>query len=509
MNTAEVATYAFLVLLAVLSNLRWWRVAQREHYEPGRVFAIGVLWCRVVPLNLAIFVAAVVCVGASWAVNWLAPVAAALMCLWPLGLGVRPTTSRLVWTPRLRRVAIVTVVIQVLVLLLTFLMNNNGALWAAVLAPLMWLPVEIALYLLRPVEAKLSQKFVHEAKAKLTRVRPDVVAITGSYGKTSTKAYAAHLLSAARTTVASPASFNNLMGLSKAVNDRLTPGTDVFIAEMGTYGPGEIRKLASIFTPRVAAITTIGEAHLERMKNRETIVAAKSEITEGADVVVLNVDVPELDSLARKLAGSKTVVRCSTVAGSDAQVHVVEDGGQWTLSVDGQAVSQLDAPLGGHPINLAIAAGIVIGLGVQIDAVAHRLAQLPVASNRAEIQVDPRGVTIIDDTYNANPVGAAAAIAAARAAVAPGGKIFTITPGMIELGDTQVESNRTLAQQATAEPGMTLVVTGLTNRAALISGAGQQFLAFPDRTSATASVMPQVREGDVVVYENDLPDHYP
>lgn len=508
MTTADMATYALLLLLLVLSNLRWWRVAQREHYEPGRVFAIGVLWCRVVPANAAIFLAAVICVAVGWANTWLAAAAAALMCLWPVGLGVRPTTSRLVFTPRLRRVAAVTVALQLLILLLAFLFDDDAAV-GATLAPLMWLPVEMALFVLRPVEAKLSQKFVHDAKDKLARVRPDIVAITGSYGKTSTKAYAAHLLSAARTTVASPASFNNLMGLSKAVNDRLTPGTDVFIAEMGTYGPGEIRKLASIFTPRVAAITTIGEAHLERMKNRETIVAAKSEITEGADVVVLNVDVPELDELARKLAGSKTVVRCSTIAGSDARVHVLEAGGRWTLIVDGNEVTGLDAPAGGHPINLAIAAGIVIGLDVPIEAVGARLNQLPVASNRAEIQVTADGVTIIDDTYNANPVGAAAAIRAARGAVAAGGQIFTITPGMIELGSTQVESNRALAQTATAEPGMTLVVTGLTNRTALLSGAGQQFLTFPDRTSATAAVMPQVRAGDVVVYENDLPDHYP
>ncbi|MFI5425749.1 glutamate ligase domain-containing protein [Aeromicrobium sp. UC242_57] len=218
---------------------------------------------------------------------------------------------------------------------------------------------------------------------------------------------------------------------------------------------------------------------------------------------------PSFDRLARELASSKTVVRCSTVAETDARVHVVETDNRWTLSVDGHEGAVIAAPPGGHPINLAIAAGIVIGLDVPIEAVSSRLGQLPIASNRAEIQVDANGVTIIDDTYNANPVGAAAAIRAARAAVADGGQIFTITPGMIELGRTQVESNRALAQAATAAPRMTLVVTGLTNRSALLSGAGDQFLTFPDRTSATASVMPQVRAGDVVVYENDLPDHYP
>ena len=66
------------------------------------------------------------------------------------------------------------------------------------------------------------------------------MAITGSYGKTSTKNYAAHLMAGRWSVLASPASFNNVLGLARAVNDRLIPGTDVFVAEMGTYGPGEI-----------------------------------------------------------------------------------------------------------------------------------------------------------------------------------------------------------------------------------------------------------------------------
>jgi hypothetical protein len=80
----------------------------------------------------------------------------------------------------------------------------------------------------------------------------------------STKGYVAHLLAGSRTVVASPASFNNRAGLARAVNENLADGTDVFVAEMGTYGPGEIADLCSWLPPDIAVITAIGPVHLER-----------------------------------------------------------------------------------------------------------------------------------------------------------------------------------------------------------------------------------------------------
>ena len=154
---------------------------------------------------------------------------------------------------------------------------------AVALVPLLALPIaEVALLAAHPLEDQLGRRYEVSAAAKIKQVAPRVVAITGSYGKTSTKNYAAHLMAGRWSVLASPASFNNVLGLARAVNDRLTPGTDVFVAEMGTYGPGEIARLCRMFPPEVSAITTIGEAHLERMKDRATIVRAKSEILEPA-----------------------------------------------------------------------------------------------------------------------------------------------------------------------------------------------------------------------------------
>ena len=211
----------------------------------------------------------------------------------------------------MRRLVAITVVLHAVV---TGVFLAVGA--GVALVPLLALPIaEVALLAAHPLEERLSHRYEVSAVAKIKQVSPRVVAITGSYGKTSTKNYAAHLIAGRWSVLASPASFNNVLGLARSVNDRLVPGTDVFVAEMGTYGPGEIARLCRLFPPEVSAITTIGEAHLERMQDRATIVRAKSEILEPARTVVLNVDVPELEEAADRYPATKRVIRACDLRG--------------------------------------------------------------------------------------------------------------------------------------------------------------------------------------------------
>lgn len=498
----------WVVLYATLAvgTLRWLRVAQREHYEPGRVLAIAFMWSRLMPINAGLFLGGVGLIVAGVWVPKLTLAGLVLLAIWPWGLGITGTSAKLAWTARLKRLAIVAAVLQV---------AAAGPWWrpelAALAAVAQLLIIEVAVFVMSKIEKALSQKYVKSAQAKLRQVRPTVVAITGSYGKTSTKLYLAQLLSRSFVTVASPASFNNMLGLSRAVNDRLLPGTEVFVAEMGTYGPGEIRELCSLFSPEVAAITTIGEAHLERMKDRATIVAAKSEITEQARVVVLNVDVPELSTLAKNLEESKVVIRVATHPDLAADVKVVADNETWTVVVGDQDIATIDAPPSGHPTNLAVAVGLARGLGVEPDAFKPLLNDLPGAPHRAELQTDGRGVWVIDDTYNSNPVGAARALEAAVAQAGPESRIVTITPGMIELGDEQAARNEEFARLATADPRMILAIVGRTNRTALLRGTVGNpgtVKVYPSRQAAAEALVATAEPGDVILYENDLPDHY-
>jgi UDP-N-acetylmuramoyl-tripeptide--D-alanyl-D-alanine ligase len=494
-------------LLTLISYLRWLRVAQREHYAPGRVLAMAVLWCRTRPVNLVALAAVAVLALVGIVEPLVGLMAAAVWLLWPPGLALVGSSSRLAFTDRVKRLLVLALALHV-VATGAFLLVGRGI----GLLPLLVLPItELALVAAYPLEELLGRKYLSSARTRIQQVGPRVVAITGSYGKTSTKNYAAHLLSGRWSVLASPASFNNVMGLSRAVNDRLSPGTDVFVAEMGTYGPGEIAALCRVFPPEVSAITTIGEAHLERMKDRATIVRAKSEILEPAVAVVLNIDVPELAAAADRLDDTKRVIRCSAegAAGADVVVRRDDDSGRWVLELEGVAHEVALPAEVGHPINVATAVGLALALEVPEKTILERLGTLPGTPHRAETTTLATGLTVIDDTYNANPEGAAQALATAARLAGDGGTVWTISPGMVELGHEQAARNAELARAATVSDDHWLCIVGYTNRSALQSGDPARTLLFGSREQAAAHVMATARPGDVVLYENDLPDHYP
>lgn len=494
-------------VLTLVSYLRWLRVAQREHYAPGRVLAMAATWCRARPVHLLVLAAIVVLCAVGVVVPWLGLVGAVGWLLWPPGLVLVSSSAKLVLTGRVRRLVVVTVVLHV-VAAAAFLVVGRGV----ALLPLLVLPItELALVAAHPIEEVLGRRYLASARHRIEQVGPRVVAITGSYGKTSTKNYATHLMQGRWSTLASPASFNNAMGLSRAVNDRLQAGTDIFVAEMGTYGPGEIAALCRVFPPQVSAITTIGEAHLERMKDRATIVRAKSEILDPAGVVVLNVDVPELAAAADRLDDTKQVIRCSVegAAGADVVVRREDDSDEWVLEVQGTERRVALPRDVGHPINVAIAVGLARALDVPEPTILELLATLPGTPHRAEITKLPNEVTVIDDTYNANPDGAAQALATASRLAGEHGTVWTITPGMVELGAEQAGRNAELARAATATERMKLCIVGHTNRRALQSGEPARTHLFAGLAQAREHVLAAADAGDVVLYENDLPDHYP
>ncbi len=383
--------------------------------------------------------------------------------------------------------------------------------------------IDAAAYLLSPVEARLGRHHVERAAATIARDRPRIVAITGSYGKTSTKGYVAHLLNERYSLLASPRSFNNKAGLARTVNEHWSRGLELFVAEMGTYAPGEIAAMCSWLPPSVAVITAIGPVHLERFKRLEVTLKAKAEIAQRAPEVVLNVDDVRLAELAKRLeAEGKTVVRASGGApagGAVPEVVVALHGHALELQVGCRRVGcvplERDAALP-VPSNVACAVGVALGLGMPPEQVLARLDSLPVAENRLTRSVTPSGVIVLDDTFNSNPAGARVALSELARQGAPGARRVLVTPGMVELGPLQFAENRALALAA-GEIANELLVVARTNRAALLEGArlacerGSRVnvVVVDRREQAVAWVRAQLEAGDVVLYENDLPDHYP
>ena len=513
--TAAIAAATFTAVAAtVLADIRWLRVAQREHYLAGSVTRFALRWWRLGP-NRLLGAAAVLGVVLSPISPFTGLIGALAIAVGPFRYAVRGRSpGPVVWTARLKNVAALTAGVQS-VLVAAGIVLGAAVPVASVVALLTPLIIDGALRGLSPLEARRASTFVDQARARLEEIKPTIVGITGSYGKTTTKVYAAHLMSGGRRAVPTPASFNNTAGLSRAINEHLVPGTEVFVAEMGTYGKGEIADMCSWCPPRVAAITAIGPVHLERFITEDAIVVAKSEILETADIVVLNVDDPRLAAVAdRQAAAGKRVVRCSVVDPlADVSVRTSADG-RLDVSLGGSHLASVEAP-DVSPGNVAVAVALALSVDVPPAMVAAGLQSLPPVANRRAEVVLSTGATAVDDTFNSNPAGCRAALAALSRLGAPGGSRVVVTPGMVELGPSQAPENTAFATLA-ATTATHLVIVGFTNRAALLAGAmsvpaeERAQLLFADiHERAVDWVRANTSAGDVVLYEGQLPDHYP
>ncbi len=521
-TAAQAILLAGALLGAGLAGIRWLRVAQREHYLAGSVVRFARRWWSTGPNRLLGGAALLGLAGAAARVAPAGLVAVAAVAVGPFGLRLKGRTAPLVWTRRLKVLAATGAAEATLLIALGAAAARTWAVAAAaatLVAVAMPALVDLALLLTEPLERRVGARFVRLATTKLASIHPTVVAITGSYGKTSTKGYVTQLLAGSLTVVPTPKSYNNQSGLSRAVNENLLPGTDVFVAEMGTYGPGEIAEMCAWVPPDIAVITAIGPVHLERMGSEERIAAAKAEILRPAPVVVLNVDNPFLAQLAEQARQEgKKVWRCS---GADrrAEVCVVHDDGALRVFIDTSRdmrrqiahLKGLDAPA----TNVACAVAVALELGVAPDIIAKRLPGLAAAPHRREISTGANGATVIDDTYNANPAGAAAALHLLARLGTPGHKQVVVTPGMVELGARQGEENTGFAEQA-ALVATHLLVVGETNAAALVRGwraapvdRRGPLIRCATRELAVEWVTKHLGPGDVVLFENDLPDHFP
>ena len=522
MKTVSAVLLAVLLVLAYGAQMsRWLRVLQREHYDPSALLRFLARWSspplpgakahqrahprRPFTLTHALLVVmAVAIVARAYDVLAVATGLYGLFC--PYGLALRGKTSPLAWTRRLRATALLAGGFSVIVAVLGAF--SAQPLLGAVVMVLAVPPVlDLTTRVLRPLEDRKAQKFVDQAVQRLEYVHPTVVAITGSFGKTSTKNYLSALLGSDQAVVASPRSYNNRAGLSRAINENLAEGTRIFIAEMGTYGPGEIRALTSWCPPEIAVVTAIGPVHLERMKTLDVVEEAKREITEHASTVVLNVDDARLTTWVEPLRaqGKRVVTTGSSSEGVDARVLV--EAGRWTFIIEGVNVGSLDVVVGVQPTNLACALGAALALGVEAKSLLERARGVTPVANRLNVVTAPSGVLVIDDTFNANPASAQAALSLLSSLELSGRRVV-VTPGLVELGAEQNSENLRLAQRVAALPAE-LVAVGRTNIVALVAGYEKEPKRFDHRDEAVAWVRSTLIPGDGVLYLNDLPDHYP
>jgi UDP-N-acetylmuramoyl-tripeptide--D-alanyl-D-alanine ligase len=500
------------------SRLLLWLRRRRELLQPAELFSIGVLY-------------AAAAVDAWSGPGWVA--GALLLLTAPIALlgwreWSRPAAKPLVFTPRAKRTFAVAVSPSALVAIaaIAFVPVMAGALVLSILLPAAWLLLALAPYVLlaanlalRPVEGAVNRRYVTSARRTLARVDPLRVGITGSYGKTSTKFCVGAVLSADRPTLVTPASFNSYLGVVRTINERLRPEHEAFVAEMGMFRRGDIAELCQLVAPRIGVITAIGPMHLERLGSIEQIEAAKAELMEALPAdgrLVTNGDDPRCLAIASR---SHVPVTLFGIENANAEVrafHIGFAGGATEFDVslrDGQTIHVSAQLLGRHNVyNMLAAAAVGQTLGVPPQAIADALAGVKAPEHRlAPIRNDGAGVVVIDDAYNSNPEGAAAALQVLREHEAS--RRLLVTPGMVELGDLEAELNRRFGEQA-ADVCDVVVLVGATRTQPIYEGLLSAGMARKDvhvvaDLGEASSLLGRIRrQGDVILFENDLPDTY-
>lgn len=373
--------------------------------------------------------------------------------------------------------------------------------------------------LVSPIQRRVNERFLAQARARLSETKPTVIGVTGSFGKTSTK-FAIQRLLGEKAALATPGSFNTPLGVCRTINEQMTSAHEYFVVEMGAYGVGEIAELCDFVHPTVGVLTAIGPAHLERFGSLDAIRRAKYELIQSlpADgLAVMNVDDPEVRSLADGTthvqvfrygldpsAYPDVTAKDIEVSGAGTAMTIVFRTADVTLDVRTRL-------LGRHAIG-HILAGVSVAkfAGLQMKELKAAIEALEPVEHRLQLIKGDGQVTVIDDAYNSNPAGADAAFDVLAAI--PGRKKVIVTPGMIELGALQFEANERFGKRA-AEVADTIIAVAPPNRAAISSGvekagARGKLILVDSLAEATERLATILGPGDVVLFENDLPDHF-
>jgi len=347
------------------------------------------------------------------------------------------------------------------------------------------------------------------ARHVVGEVRPLVLALTGSQGKTGTKDYLAHVLAGTGDTVATRGNHNNEIGVPLTAL-RATPGTRFLVVEMGARGVGHIGYLCTLAPPRVAAVLNVGTAHLSEFGSREQIALAKGEIVEALPdegTAVLNAD----DELVAAMSGRTTAQVLTFGERGDVRWHDVHLDGlgrpSFVLEHAGDRHPVSLTQSGAHQVaNAAAAAALALAAGLDLATVAERLTTARPASRwRMELHERADGLVVVNDAYNANPASMAAAIEA-LAGIAAGrpGRAVAVLGEMLELGHEAGAAHHEVGRQA-ARAGVDLVVT-VGEQARQIAGGAESVAGWAGRTVATAGrdealtwVRNNVAAGDVVL----------
>ncbi len=371
-----------------------------------------------------------------------------------------------------------------------------------------------------PTEDLINNHYINSARRKLNKKEYKnliKIGITGSYGKTSTKYILQTILSEKYNVLATPESYNTTMGNVRTIREKLMPEHQVFISEMGARKRYDIQEICNFVRPQIGIITSIGEQHLETFKTIENVAKAKSELLNGLTydgVVVLPKDNKYCFELYQKEKHEKYLYGMDGKGNPDVYVTDIKlsaEGSTFTIVTKKEKFSCTTKLLGKHNVqNIVGCVAIALHLGLSKDEIVRGIAKVEPVPHRLQILPSANGTIVIDDAFNSNPVGSKMALEVIKQFE---GRKIIITPGMVELGEKEYELNKEFGR-AMAESVDIAILVGIKRSKPLEEGLREKkfeennIYVVNNLDEATKRLASISKAGDVVLFENDLPDNY-
>lgn len=416
------------------------------------------------------------------------------------------------YTGRVKRLFLTEIVIITLFLLLF----KNKIIGLTVLNIISSIMSLIANFINYPIELVIKKKYINEAE-KILKEMPNltVIGVTGSYGKTSVKNFLVKALSSKYEVITTPKNYNTTMGVVKTIRENLKPIHQIFICEMGATKLGDIKEICDIVNPKIGVITSIGPQHIQSFKTVENVIKTKFELADAVKknngVMFLNFD---NEYIAKQSLNMKTISYGINNKNLDYNAYNLvssSKGLEFKMQDSLSEITFNTKLIGKHNIiNITGAIAVANYLGVPLNVLIPKVREIKSVEHR--LQIIPHGrMTIIDDSYNSNPVSAKSAIDTLYEF--EGTKII-VTPGLIELGQEEEKYNYEFGEYMTKYCDYIYLVGEKQSKAILEGIKSKNFdmnkvfiVKTPNEAVKLISNL-DIKENITILLENDLPDNY-
>lgn len=421
------------------------------------------------------------------------------------------TTLKLKVTNRIKRMIITIIVIYIILIILPLKLSLSLTLFNPFI-------VIISNFINFPVETLIRKKYIKNAKKKLKDLDLVKIAITGSYGKTSTKNIISSILESKYICLKTPKSFNTIMGITKVINKSLYNTHEVFVCEMGATHKKEIEQMTKLINPSIAIITDIGPQHLDSFKTVNNVLDAKFELIDNMNsdgYAILNGDNCLIKE--RKITNIKNIIYYGLKETNDiyaTNIKVINGITKFSVYYKKELYIDIETKLlGEHNIKniLAMLATTIIlngthNLNIEKENLREEIKELNPTKHRLSYKkID--NIHLYDDSYNSNIVGFEKAVDVIKNT--PYKKII-ITPGIVDCGKKTKELNELT----------TKYIEGVFDDIYVIDNYSGRFIykklehlkqvhLFPSFFDAYQDVISKYKTEEIsLLIENDLPDNY-